>query len=174
MFDYYRVGHVWEDGGEQDAVIVTASRRMVSALASLAEWGGLEPVGLEPAPLGLARWLSYALPEVFSNRMTVQVSPRSVEVSFFEGEIWLETRSISLSMEPFVEGERLRDPPGAPLLKEEEEVRRYGEALSVALREVLASFRERAGWLRRNGCRREKGWISPCCAIAESRRRAYR
>ena len=59
----------------------------------------------------------------------------------------METRSISLSMEPFVEGERLRDPPGAPLLKEEEEVRRYGEALSVALREVLASFRERAGWL---------------------------
>ena len=76
VFDYYRVGHVWEDGGEQDAVIVTASRRMVSALASLAEWGGLEPVGLEPAPLGLARWLSYALPEVFSNRMTVQVSPK--------------------------------------------------------------------------------------------------
>lgn len=149
VFDYYRVGHVWEDGGEQDAVIVTASRRMVSALASLAEWGGLEPVGLEPAPLGLARWLSYALPEVFSNRMTVQVSPRSVEVSFFEGEIWLETRSISLSMEPFAEGERLRDPPGAPLLKEEEEVRRYGEALSIALREVLESFRERAGWLPR-------------------------
>ena len=86
MFDCCPVGHVWEDGGEQDAVIVAASRRTVTAFASLAEWCGLEPVGLEPAPLGLHRWLVHALPGVFSRRMTVQISPRSVEVSFFEGE----------------------------------------------------------------------------------------
>lgn len=147
VFDCYPVGHVWEDGGEQDTVIVVASRRMVSAFASLAEWCGLEPVGLEPAPLGLARWLSYSLPEVFSKRMTVQVSPSAVEVSFFEGDIWLETHALSLSMNPFVEGEPSDPHPLTPLLKGEEEVRRYGEALVASLRESLTSFKKKNGWL---------------------------
>lgn len=147
VFDCYPVGHVWEDGGEQDTVVVAASRRMVSTFASLAEWCGLEPVGLEPAPLGLIRWLAHSLPEVFSKRMTVQVSPKAVEVSFFEGDVWLETRVLSLPMAPFAEGERSHTHPLTPLLKGEEEVKRYGEALAVALREILAGFKERTGWM---------------------------
>jgi|GEM_PF-2667867 len=147
VFDCCPVGHVWEDGGEQDAVIVAASRRTVTAFASLAEWCGLEPVRPEPAPLGLHRWLVHALPGVFSRRMTVQISPRSVEISFFEGDIWLETRVVSLPVSLFAEKGASQADPLAPRLKGEEEVKRYGEALTASLREILEDFRERNGWM---------------------------
>ena len=147
VFDCCPVGHVWEDDGEQDTVIVAASRRTVSAFASLAEWCGLEPVGLEPAPLGLHRWLVHTLPEVFSKRMTVQISPRAVEVSFFDGDVWLETRVLSLPMTLFAEGGESQSDPLAPRLKGEEEVKRYGEALTAGLKEILEGFKGRAGWM---------------------------
>lgn len=147
VFDCCPVGHVWEDDGEQDAVIVAASRRTVSAFAALSEWCGLEPVGLEPSPLGLHRWLARSLPEVFSKRMTVQISPRAVEVSFFEGDIWLESRVLSLPMTHFAEEGSSHTDPLAPRLKGEEEVKRYGEALTAGLREILENFKGRTGWM---------------------------
>lgn len=59
----------------------------------------------------------------------------------------METRVLSLPMALFAEGGAPQSDPLAPRLKGEEEVKRYGEALTAGLKEILEGFKGRTGWM---------------------------
>ncbi|MCS1351440.1 type IV pilus biogenesis protein PilM [Mechercharimyces sp. CAU 1602] len=140
-FDFHRIGHVWEDGGEQEAIFVMTSKEKVEQWVEVAGWLGLEPVGVQLAPLGLYRWLDLHM-QLAENVMLLQIAKTRVEISLVIQGNLIEWKSIPLSVS--MDDDQIYRPQMdslKPVVRDEEEISVYGERLLIQLEEIVDGWK---------------------------------
>ncbi|MBA4602791.1 type IV pilus biogenesis protein PilM [Thermoactinomyces mirandus] len=130
VFDYHLINHVWVDGDEQEVLLAITSSSYIDVLTKCLHYCGLDPVHIDLAPLGLYRWLNHIEDLSSSPFILLYLSKNEGEISYFIDGMFQGAHMIELPMTPCLVGkDRPYPDPLTPVLKTEEEVSCYGQAL---------------------------------------------
>ncbi|WP_169713817.1 type IV pilus biogenesis protein PilM [Paludifilum halophilum] len=156
LFDFEYVGHVWQDGDRQEVMVAAASRRYVEERVELVRWCGLEPVSVDLTAASLNRWVDYSEKDVTLYKpVFLHISRDKVDVSLFHYGVLQGCTVIDLPMNRFLNGmpDRISVDPLTPLLREEEQIHAYGNALLEALRG------DETDWIRTEVWKPSRVWV---------------
>jgi Tfp pilus assembly PilM family ATPase len=147
VFDFRLLDHVWEDGDQQEVFLALISQSYIDSFVRCFQYCGLDPVHIDLAPFGLYRWIHYHRSFQTPHTLMIQISKQDVEVSHFIDRKLERVYHLHLPMTSFADHEDRPHPdPLHPLLKEKQEVERYGKRLMEQILEKV-SGKERK-WLK--------------------------
>ncbi|MFC4077134.1 type IV pilus biogenesis protein PilM [Salinithrix halophila] len=148
IFDFEPLGHVWQDGDQQEVVVAATSRAYAEELVDLIRWCGLEPVSLGLSSMNLYRWVDFADDSTLNHLAVLHLSRMGVEVSLFYQGVLQGGFYLSLSLQDHLNGHPARPDmdPLAPVLTETSQVESYGEALIEKLKEAEPEWLVRELW----------------------------
>lgn len=140
VFDFYLLDHVWEDGDQQEVFLALISQSYIDSFVRCFQYCGLDPVHIDLAPFSLYRWVNYHRSLQTPHTLMIQISKQDVEVSHFIDRKLEQVYHLRLPMSLFAEnGDRPHPDPLHPLLKEEQEVARYGKRLMEQVLENISN-----------------------------------
>lgn len=130
LFDFQLMDHVWEDGQEQEILLVLASKEFIDSLVQCLHWCGLDPIRVELSAISLYRWLDQ-LTELYDQQMiSIHISKLEAEISYFVDGQLHKSCCVPLSMRSILdEIDHPHPDPLKPILTEEDQIKQYAEKL---------------------------------------------
>lgn len=155
VFDFQVIGHAWQDGDRQEVVVAASSRRYVEELAEVLRWCGLEPVAVDLSALSLSRWFEFSFDGALRKWGMLHFTHSGVDISLFNQGVLQGATFIPLQMRPFLAGAPDRPPidPLRPMLKDESQRQKYGEALL----EYMCA--DKLGWIGMELWKPDREWV---------------
>ncbi|SMO85741.1 type IV pilus biogenesis protein PilM [Melghirimyces algeriensis] len=153
-FDYQPIGHVWQEGDQQEVMVAAVSRSLVEERVDRIRCCGLEPVSIDLSALSLQRWLDYSDDSLLDHMATLQFFRNGVDVNLFHRGVFQGGRFVPFEMVRFMKNDNLTDMNSmSPMLADPEQIQDYGETLL----EVLG--KEGPEWMNLELWKKSRVWV---------------